>query len=72
MAEQGLYLERKGRGLVFTDDRHHVKASCVDRGASLGAFEVGSRPLLQVNRDLSAEYRERELTAGLQNVYDQP
>ena len=76
LAEQGLYLQRKGQGLVFTDDRHHVKASSVDRSASLRALEgrLGPyeerRPLLQeVGRDLRAEYRERELTAELAPLY---
>jgi len=39
LAEKGLYLERKGQGLVVTDDHRHVKASSVDRAASLRALE---------------------------------
>jgi hypothetical protein len=72
LAEVGLYLERKGQGLVVTDDHRHVKASNVDRGASLRALEgrLGPyeerRPLLQeIDRDLRANVRERELAADL-------
>jgi hypothetical protein len=52
----------RGQGLVFTDDRNHVKASSVDRSASLRALEgrLGAyeerRPLLQeADRDLHGE-----------------
>lgn len=76
LAEQGLYLQRKGQGLVVTDDHRHVKASSVDRGASLRALEgrLGPyeerRPLLQeVDGDLRAGYRESEITAELAPVY---
>jgi hypothetical protein len=72
LAEKGLYLERKGQGLVVTDDHRHVKASSVDRGASLRALEarLGSyqerQPLLQaVDRDLRAGGREADLTAQI-------
>lgn len=72
LAEQGLYLERKGQGLVVTDDHRHVKASSVDRCASLRALEsrLGAyqerRPVLQqVDRALRSEARERELSAEL-------
>ena len=37
LAGLGLYLERKGQGLVITDDHRFVKASSVDRSASLRA-----------------------------------
>jgi hypothetical protein len=64
LAEQGLYLERKGQGLVVTDDNRHVKASSVDRTASLRALEgrLGPyeqrRPLLQeVDSDLRGDHR---------------
>ena len=62
LAEKGLYLERKGQGLVVTDDHRHVKASSVDRAASLRALEqrLGSyeerRSLLrEVNIDLQGD-----------------
>lgn len=68
LAEQGLYLERKGQGLVVTDDHRHVKASSVDRSASLRALEARlgpfelRRPLLEeVDHDLRSEPRQREL-----------
>jgi Relaxase/Mobilisation nuclease domain len=64
LAEKGLYLERKGQGLVVTDDRHHVKASSVDRCASLPALQARlgpyeeRRPLLpQVDSDLRGDRR---------------
>jgi hypothetical protein len=72
LAEKGLYLERKGQGLVVSDDHRQIKASSVDRSASLGAVEsrLGPyqerRPVLQeVDRTLRSEVRERELSAEL-------
>jgi MobA/VirD2-like, nuclease domain/TraI-like middle domain len=69
LAEKGLYLERKGQGLVVTDDHRHVKASSVDRGASLPALEsrLGPyeerRPLLQeVDSDLRGDRRSELYT----------
>ena len=75
LAEQGLYLERKGQGLVVTDDHRHVKASSVDRSASLRALEgrLGPyqerRPLLQeVDSDLRGD-RRSELAVQVAPVY---
>ncbi len=72
LAEQGLYLERKGQGLVVTDDHRQVKASSVNRSASLRSLEgrLGlyeeRRPMLQeVDGDLRAQHRERELAEQL-------
>ena len=68
LAEKGLYLERKGQGLVVTDDHRHVKASSVDRGASLPALEsrLGPyeerRPLLpEVDSDLRGDRHDQLL-----------
>ncbi len=75
LAEQGLYLERKGQGLVVTDDHRHVKASSVDRSASLRALEgrLGPyqerRPLLQeVDSDLRGD-RRSELAVQVAPVH---
>jgi hypothetical protein len=75
LAEQGLYLERKGQGLVVTDDHRHIKASSVDRGASLRALEgkLGPyeqrRPLLQeVDSDLRGD-RRSELAVQVAPVH---
>jgi hypothetical protein len=72
LREHGLYLDRKGQGLVVSDDRHHVKASSVDRAASLRALEARlgpyqpGPPLLQsVDRALSSELRRSEITEAL-------
>jgi hypothetical protein len=72
LAANGLYLEREGQGLVISDDHRHIKASSVDRSASLRALEsrLGSYqergPLLQqVDRTLRSDVRERELAAEL-------
>ncbi len=72
LAEQGLYLERKGQGLVVTDDHQQIKASSIDRAASLRSLEARlgpyeeRRPLLQeVGRDLRAEHREHQLAEQL-------
>lgn len=72
LAEQGLYLERKGQGLVVTDDHRHVKASSVDRAASLRALEGRLGPyeqrrpqLPEVERDLKSGQREAEINAQL-------
>jgi hypothetical protein len=72
LAEQGLYLERRGQGLVVSDGHRQVKASSVDRGASLRALEgrlgpyEDRRPLLQeVDHSLRSQARERELSAEL-------
>lgn len=81
LAKEGLYLERKGQGLVVSDDHRHIKASSVDRSASLRALEarLGAyqepRPVLQeVDRALRSESRERELAqqlAPLRSVYQE-
>ena len=75
LAEQGLYLERKGQGLVVTDDLAHVKASSVDRSASLRALEARLGPyeertpqLAEVDRALRAGPRQSELAAELAPV----
>ncbi len=75
LAEQGLYLERKGQGLVVTDDHRHVKASSVDRSASLRALEgrfgpyEPRRPLLQqVDSDLRGD-RRSELAVQVAPVH---
>lgn len=75
LAEQGLYLERKGQGLVVSDDRRQVKASAVDREASLGAlerrlgrFEPRAPVLDELDRSLRAEQRQQELAAELAPV----
>jgi hypothetical protein len=75
LAEQGLYLERKGQGLVVTDDQRHVKASSIDRSASLRALEgrLGPyeqrRPLLQeVDSDLRGN-RRSELAVQVAPVH---
>jgi len=39
LADYGLHLEKRGRGLVVTDGRRRVKASFVDRDASLGRLQ---------------------------------
>jgi hypothetical protein len=64
LAEWGLYLERKGQGLVVGDDRGHVKASSVDRSASLRALEARLGPyeergplLREVDSDLRGDRR---------------
>ena len=68
LAEKGLYLERKGQGLVVTDDHRHIKASSVDRRASLRALETRlgpfqeRQPLLQeVVSDLQGDRRSELL-----------
>jgi hypothetical protein len=75
LAEQGLYLERKGQGLVVSDDHRHVKASSVDRSASLKALEARlgpfqeRRPLLhEVDNDLRGD-RRAELYAQVQPAF---
>jgi hypothetical protein len=75
LAEQGLYLERKGQGLVVTDDQRHVKASSVDRSASLRALEGRLGPyeqrrlLLQdVDSDLRGD-RRSELAVQVAPVH---
>jgi hypothetical protein len=72
LAEWGLYLERKGQGLVVGDDRGHVKASSVDRSASLRALEARLGPyeergplLQEVDSDLRGE-RRAELYAQVE------
>ena len=72
LAESGLYLERKGQGLVISDDHRHIKASSVDRSASLRALESRLGPfqergplLQQVERTLHDNIRQRELAAEL-------
>ena len=72
LAEQGLYLERKGQGLVVSDDHRYIKASSVDRAASLRALEAQLGPyqerrllLQEVDRTLRSEVRERELAIEL-------
>lgn len=72
LAEQGLYMERKGQGLIVTDDHRQVKASSVDRAASLRALEIRlgayepRRPVLQeVNQELRDEQRVNALSAAL-------
>jgi hypothetical protein len=72
LAEHGLYLERKGQGLVVSDDQRQVKASSVDRSASLRGLETRlgpyeeRRPLLEeVDQALRSQARERELTMEL-------
>jgi hypothetical protein len=76
LAEQGLYLERKGQGLVVTDDHAHVKASSVDRVASLRALEARFGPyeertpvLTKVDQTLRAGHRQRELAEELAPLY---
>jgi hypothetical protein len=39
LQDYGLYLEKRGRGLVVTDGQRRVKASFVDRGSSLGRLQ---------------------------------
>jgi relaxase-like protein/DNA relaxase TraI-like protein len=75
LAEVGLYLERKGQGLVVTDDKHYVKASSVDRAASLRALEerlgpyTERRPLLQeVDSDLRGD-RQEQLLAHVEPAF---
>jgi hypothetical protein len=75
LADQGLYLERKGQGLVVTDDHRHVKASSVERSASLRALEgrLGPyeqrRPMLQeVDSDLRGD-RRSELAVKVAPVH---
>ena len=72
LAEQGLYLERKGQGLVVSDDQRQVKASSVDRSASLGALEARLGPyeergplLQEVDQALRSQARKHELTMEL-------
>lgn len=72
LATEGLYLERKGQGLIVTDDHRQVKASSVDRSASLRALESRLGPyqertpvLQQVDRALRSGARERELSVEL-------
>ncbi|HEX9943499.1 MAG TPA: relaxase/mobilization nuclease domain-containing protein [Thermoanaerobaculia bacterium] len=62
LAEKGLYLERKGQGLVVTDDHRHVKASSVDRAASLrtlearlGSYKERRSVLQEVDQDLRGD-----------------
>lgn len=43
LAAHGLWLERKGQGLVITDGTHHVKASRVARDLSLRRLEARFR-----------------------------
>jgi|GEM_PF-1523013 len=69
LAQQGLYLQRQGQGLVVTDDHRHVKASSVDRSASLRALEARLGPyqqrsplLHEVDSDLRGD-RQAELYA---------
>ena len=76
LAEHGLYLERKGQGLVVTDDHAHVKASSVDRTASLRALEARFGPyedrapvLAEVNQTLRDGHRQRELADELAPLY---
>jgi hypothetical protein len=76
LAERGLYLERKGQGLVVTDDHAHVKASSVDRAASLRALEGRFGPyeervpvLLEVDQTLRAGQRRRELAEEMAPLY---
>jgi hypothetical protein len=75
LAAEGLYLERKGQGLVVTDDHRHVKASSVDRSASLKALEARLGPyqerslrLREVDSDLRGD-RHAELYAQLQPAF---
>jgi hypothetical protein len=75
LAEEGLYLQRKGQGLVVGDDHHHVKASSVERSASLRALEARlgpyqePRPLLQeVDSDLRGD-RRVELYAQVEPAF---
>ena len=76
LAEVGLYLERKGQGLVVTDDNHYVKASSVDRAASLRALEERFGPyqehgplLQEVESDLRGD-RRAELYAQVEPALD--
>jgi hypothetical protein len=76
LAEKGLYLERKGQGLVVTDDHRHVKASSVDRAASLRALEARLGPyqqrgpvLREVDSDLRGD-RRSELTVQVAPVHE--
>lgn len=72
LSEHGLYLQRQGQGLVVTDDHRHIKASSVDRSASLKALEARLGPyqhprpwLHEVDSDLRGD-RRAELYAQVQ------
>jgi hypothetical protein len=72
LAEHGLFLQRQGQGLVVTDDHRHVKASSVDRSASLKALETRLGPyqersprLRELDSDLRGD-RRAELYAQVQ------
>ncbi len=54
LAEHGLVLERKGQGLVVTDDHQQVKASAVDRSASLRSLESRLGPYQEPPAQLAA------------------
>jgi relaxase-like protein/DNA relaxase TraI-like protein len=75
LADKGLFLERKGQGLVVTDDHRYVKSSSVDRAASLKALEARLGPyqerqpvLQQVESDLRGD-RLCELTEQVVPVH---
>lgn len=71
LSEVGLRVQKRGRGLVVTDDQQQVKASFVDRGSSLpklesrlGPFVAPTRPLPQNDRWRSVQSL-REVAEGL-------
>ena len=59
LAEYGLHLEKRGRGLAFTDGRQRVKASYVDRESSLARLEARLGKWEPAGRDLPAGKSER-------------
>ena len=78
LAEVGLYVERRGRGLVLSNGKRRVKASFVDRQASRGGLEQRLGPFVAPPSELVAQAPQRwadiaglrremqDLTAGYQ------
>lgn len=59
LAEVGLFLERRGRGLVISNGERRAKASFVDRKASRGALETRLGPFVDPPREFVASAPER-------------
>jgi hypothetical protein len=61
LARRGLWMEKKGRGLVLTDGEEWVKASSVDRKASLASLEKRLGEYRHYGRDYADRLRQDAL-----------